>query len=213
MTQVKEVGFEEMTLIDPLYPNVRVDFEWNGEGVSGDYNDDDPNDEPRLRFTVYRREDEEPTGWAQVEDASYCTNVPARAPRNILARALKRIFDEVADEVEQDQSVKILCENLSDISLDWIKEEVPTETFNRKVVESVADIALTAGVLLAKDKIQIDDSRELVEKMIEWSTEFNTQHENSEWEDVSYIEAIDDFAETKLLGEYGVYTSEESGLI
>ncbi|MGV2885932.1 hypothetical protein [Paenibacillus taichungensis] len=212
MNQVKKVSFEDMMLVDPLYPKVRVDLEWIGEGISGDFNANDPKDEPLLRFTVYRKDKEEPTGWTQVDDASYCTNLPATAPRKILAQALMRIFDKVAGEVEQDHSVKKLCEELSHISLDWIKEEVPAETFNRKVVESVADIALTAGVLFMKGDFQIEDSREFVGQIIEWSKEFNTLHQLDEWENVSYIEAIDAFAKTKILDQYGSDIEERTAI-
>lgn len=204
MTQMKVVNFQDMTLIDPLYPKVRVDLVWKGEGISGDYSQDSPNDIPLLRFTVYRKDLEAPSGWKQVDDASYYTNLPATASRKALALALKRIYEKVAADVEEERSVKKLCEELSHISLDWFKDEGPAETYNRKVVESVADIGLAAGLLLAKGNIQIDDSREFVGQIIEWSKEFNLLHQDNDWQDVSYIEAIDAFAEMKVLELYGI---------
>jgi hypothetical protein len=207
--QQKEVYFEDMTLIDPMYPNVRVDLEWIGEGVSGDFDPDDPNDVPLLRFTVYRREVESATGWTQVSDASYCTNLPATAPRAILAHAIKRIYDEVAAEVEEDNDVKRLCENLSHISPDWFNIEQLVESFNQKCMETVADIAMTAGYMLAKGEIQIDNSREFVREVQRWAEDFNIVHLGSDWKDVSYIEAVDEYGESRLLEHYGVEAASE----
>lgn len=208
--QQMKVIFEDMTLIDPMYPRVRVDLEWIGEGISGDFNNDNPLDEQLLRFTVYRREDVESSRWHQVEGASYCTYLPATAPRSILTYALKRIYGKVAEKVEKNQSIIKLCENLSHISLDWFSDDIQglSEYMNRKVMESVADIALNAGCMLGKGVIQIDDSRAFVGHLISWSEEFNTLHQNNEWQDVSYIEAIDEFANMKISDFYAASATE-----
>lgn len=36
---------------------VKVVIEWIGEGIDGDYDEEDPDDEPLCRFSVYRRYD------------------------------------------------------------------------------------------------------------------------------------------------------------
>ena len=58
-------------------PNIMVVWEWIGEGYEGDYNEDDPDDAPLLRFSVLTREQHPTEGdvgdWEPAEDASYCT--------------------------------------------------------------------------------------------------------------------------------------------
>ena len=75
-----EQMFEELEL---RRGNLRVTWEYIGEGLSGDYNHEDPQDVPLLRFTVSRRipgmaDDTgvEPDEWQQLDDASYCTRMP-----------------------------------------------------------------------------------------------------------------------------------------
>lgn len=67
------------------------------------------------------------------------------------------------------------------------------------------DIALTAGYLLGMNKIEVLDSRELINDQIpELAKEFyelHKLHENPVLED--YIGKIDEFAEAKLLDLYG----------
>jgi len=58
-----EIYFETMAVMDPKKPDVRVELEWIGEGYEGDYDPEDPEDVPLLRFTVYRREGD---WWEQV---------------------------------------------------------------------------------------------------------------------------------------------------
>jgi hypothetical protein len=87
---MKELSFKEMTITKG---NLRATWEWIGEGRSGDYNEEDPNDQPLLRFTC----DENNAGdWEQVENASYCTTVPITTPRKELRRMLNTILKELA---------------------------------------------------------------------------------------------------------------------
>lgn len=70
-----------------------------GEGLAGDYNPDDPDDENLLRFDVIVTQEfadqhdipHEPTdrpGWVAPLDNSYCTQVPADTPENVLIQLL-----------------------------------------------------------------------------------------------------------------------------
>lgn len=52
---------------------IRVEWEDIGEGICGDYNPEDPDDIPFLRFSVSILLDGQ---WEAVEDASYCSRVP-----------------------------------------------------------------------------------------------------------------------------------------
>lgn len=100
-------------------PHVRVDWYNDGEGLSGDYDEDDPEDVNLLRFDVYYRTDIDDE-WTEVEDASYCTRMPADTKMDILIRSAKVLYKEYCNVLESDpeQSVKKLGERLS-----WISPE------------------------------------------------------------------------------------------
>ena len=91
--------------------NISVELEDIGEGLSGDYDPEDKDDIPLLRFTVL--EDGEP-----VEDASYCTQVPTIISITEATKIMEAIMNEVHDPVVQGLSIKKMCEHLS-----WIDRE------------------------------------------------------------------------------------------
>lgn len=95
--------------------NVRAEWVNIGEGVSGDYDPEDPNDIQLLRFEISIRDEEE---WVEVDDSSYCTQMPADTPNKILERALQVILDEYVSALRAHPgaSVKKLGERLSWIS-------------------------------------------------------------------------------------------------
>ena len=112
---------------------LRVDWRNIGEGHSGDYNHNDPEDENLLRFDVYVKtefypeyHDSDEDAWEVVEDASYCTCMLADTDVKILEEALLCIFRryrDVIDSPDDYPSVKKLGEELS-----WISPE----TFEKK---------------------------------------------------------------------------------
>jgi hypothetical protein len=117
-----------MSRIDAIGPDVElikdrvmVTLEWIGEGWSGDYQEDDPDDDPLLRFTVYEQY-ESGRGWDQVDDASYCTSLIADqltpADKNLV---LEYLMSQVYDQVRDGKSIKRLCENLSWIDRDTVE--------------------------------------------------------------------------------------------
>ena len=59
--------------------NVRVEWDYIGEGISGDYNGDNPEDIKLLRFRVSSRDGAEDI-WTDVDDGSYCTCMPLDTP-------------------------------------------------------------------------------------------------------------------------------------
>jgi hypothetical protein len=106
---------------------VAVDLEWLGEGLSGDYDKDDPEDYPHLRFSVYKKgfnasnaEETEPV--EALDDASYCTTVSMFTDVETLALIAKYILDEVSEEVEAGHPIKKICERLSWIDESWVKK-------------------------------------------------------------------------------------------
>ena len=101
--------------------DVKVVIEDIGEGLRGDYDPENPNDIPLLRFTVYLRNEKDQDAWDQVDDASYCTQLPADTPRDILRKAANHLLKEFSNILnsDRDQSVKKLGERLSWISPEW----------------------------------------------------------------------------------------------
>ena len=100
--------------------NVKVVWEASGEGVCGEYDPDDPNDVELLRFAVYHKTSPY-FDWTEVDDASYCTQVPVNTPSETLTVLLARIFNEVYDYVQAGESIKKICERLSWIAVDDAK--------------------------------------------------------------------------------------------
>jgi len=81
----------------------RVTWEYIGEGWSGDYDPNDPEDTPLLRFScdefgaVDPDNDASPWEWYQMDDASYCTRLPVTTPTRHLARAAAIILEAIRD--------------------------------------------------------------------------------------------------------------------
>ena len=102
--------------IDLISGNVRVEIEWIGEGIEGDYYEDDLDDIPLLRFSVYKREED--GEWEAVDDSSYCTQLPATVHPDTARRAVEYIMTWVKEPLDDDHSIKKTCEMLS-----WIDED------------------------------------------------------------------------------------------
>lgn len=110
---------------------VRVDLDWEGEGIDGDYDGTDPDDVPLLRYGISRKFTNECknenfsylTGedfhgreigeWLYVEDSSYCTQLPIDAPREQLIEAAQFILSYVEDGVRDLHREKRMYETLS----------------------------------------------------------------------------------------------------
>ncbi len=143
---IEEWDLDPQTLLSIHDDILRVDWYNADEGICGDYDPDNPEDMNLLRFDVYVKG---PTGWEEVDDASYCSMIPASAPKDSLRRTLRRIFKkyrEVIMSYPVEYSVKHLGENLS-----WITdtgEEV--ELFDQLWYDRCCQITLSrlrAGVL------------------------------------------------------------------
>ena len=72
-----------------------------GEGNSGDYDPTDPTDVALLRFDIMRRDDD--GEWEQIQDGSYCTQMPIDTPAPFLRKALEYILAQIvkADNVNR----------------------------------------------------------------------------------------------------------------
>ncbi len=125
MTITKNIDAE--TPIRAENERIRVELVNIGEGWNGDYNPEDPDDEELLRFDVYYKNPEDKDmDWMEVEDASYCTQLPADASEDILEKAVTAIFkryDDVATHIISGGSVKKMGEELSWISVEDFEEK------------------------------------------------------------------------------------------
>ena len=118
MSQPKEFmfyGYDGETVAECCDDEVKVEWAYIGEGYNGDYNPADPSDVELLRFYVYHIDDGE---WVDVEDASYCTNMPLRTDQSTIEASLLALFDRFSDALGEWPycSVKKLGEELSWIS-------------------------------------------------------------------------------------------------
>jgi hypothetical protein len=81
-------AFKNIWIKSKQYKGLSVDLHWDcSEGVSGEYDEDDPTDEPLLRFDVLWNDE-------QLPDSSYCTNLRADDNRKLLRQATEAILAE-----------------------------------------------------------------------------------------------------------------------
>jgi len=97
-----------------------VVIEWVelGEGLSGEYNEDDPDDEELLRFDAYiddhEWEDDYPT-------YSYCTYFPVSATSEQRTKGLEYLMEHLYEFMSKREYCRNIAERLSWIELEWIE--------------------------------------------------------------------------------------------
>ena len=96
---------------------VKIDWVNLDEGYDGDYDPENPDDVNLLRFDVSKF-DTKSNEWTEVEDGSYCTQVPANANHATLRRILTSFMNEIYDDVFSVGKAKRKCEMLSHTSPD-----------------------------------------------------------------------------------------------
>lgn len=120
---------------DGLVKVVWVDL---GEGLSGDYDPEDPEDESLLRYDAYVRWDQENPSrnelrdleldpfaedgntWAVRQDSSYCTQTRADTPIEDLHALALLIAEALADDLDNG-SWKRTAEEMSWVSPHWLR--------------------------------------------------------------------------------------------
>ena len=99
----------------------RATFVDIGEGRSGDYDPDDPEDEALLRIDIETLVDGD---WTELRDGSYCTLVPVDTPKEEQTRLLD-VAAKVLERAEANgESLKRTAEGLS-----WIEPGDKEEDF------------------------------------------------------------------------------------
>jgi len=109
---------------------IMVEWVRLGEGLSGDYNPNDPEDVELLRFDVSKQEGDEWSSineWIEVPDASYCTLFPVNTKKRIKMKGLQYIMNEIWKPITDGHSIKKICEQLSWISPEWVQKTKTTE--------------------------------------------------------------------------------------
>ena len=90
--------------------DLRVELEWIGEGLDGDYDPDDSQDVPLLRFSLWQRKGGD---WDYVEDTSYCCQVGRDAQAEEIEAALRTMMREFRETIEAGGSIRRTAEHLS----------------------------------------------------------------------------------------------------
>lgn len=110
-------SFSEREYVHPEDPNMMLTWEWLDEGYNGEYDENDPDDVPLLRFTIYTREQHPTEGdvgdWEQAEDCSYCTENPIDTDAVYLDDMAREILNEYRRCVLADASPKKAMERCS----------------------------------------------------------------------------------------------------
>ncbi len=111
------------------HEGIRVSWVDLGEGWGGEYNEDDPNDQPLLRFDVELHRAWFPVeawggrcvhgDWFMPQDASYCTRMPADSPPEVLRAGLEYLWTAVNNRSPR----KRVLEHLSWIEPAWLAED------------------------------------------------------------------------------------------
>jgi hypothetical protein len=116
---------------EAIVGDVKVMFEYIGEGYSGDYTGEE-DDVPLWRFYTEQKAymEEGHTGsdhpdwnWEGVDDASYCTTLPIDTPKEIMEKLVIILAERMEEVIREKGSVKRLGEECSWIDETWIKEK------------------------------------------------------------------------------------------
>ena len=106
-----------------------MDLDNLGEGEHGDYDPDDPDDTPFLRFSFYRKAEGNEEELMEIHDSSYCTLIDARLDLETRLACALAIFSEVYDAVgpypdEYASGAKRTCEAMSAMCAEYIGGQV-----------------------------------------------------------------------------------------
>lgn len=112
--------------VEVIEGDVKVVFQYMGEGLSGDYGDSE-DDIPMLRFDIYRKDytdygvDHPDWDWDALEGGSYCTTLCIDTPKEMLEKMAQYILDVVKNHIKTGQGVKFIASGLSHINEEMIK--------------------------------------------------------------------------------------------
>ena len=101
--------FDEIVAKSKIIPELEVCLHWDcHEGWCGEYNPNDPNDKPLLRFDVIYK--------GEIEDnGSYCTQLKATDGRQLLISATESILREAEESFDGEH-----CSNGFKKTMEWM---------------------------------------------------------------------------------------------
>lgn len=87
--------FNDTGTIKFEFDEYAVEFTYIGEGLCEEYNEDDPDDIPLIRFYVLEKNKD--GEWEDMEDGSYCTLLPTDTPVILLENFAGIINSRIED--------------------------------------------------------------------------------------------------------------------
>jgi hypothetical protein len=157
----------------------RVKVTWIdiGEGLSGDYDEEDPDDIPLLRYDTYvhrdkvgnlELEDDGESEWLTLDDGSYCTQVPVDTDSRILKSLARKMANQLSDAIDagspkkEAEAKRIEAERLEaeririaeEAHLAVLNKEYQDYTDKVKKDTNLAVIAYFASIGIPEDSIQ-----------------------------------------------------------
>lgn len=120
--------------IEATHGDLHLHLEYEGEGFNGEYQSEDPNDQPLLRFRLFIRgelaktlsetirdveyDPATPDSWMDFPNGSYCTNINAQIGDEQAQRLADQMVITIAEVYATGNiPLKRICERLS-----WIDE-------------------------------------------------------------------------------------------
>lgn len=100
---------------------LQIELTYIGEGDHGDYNPNDPNDEPLIRFYARANKNfgaNNDPEWEDIEDASRCTRMPITTPPEDLFKAALTMFNKFR-QVVTGYPVQLSVRNITN-ELSWL---------------------------------------------------------------------------------------------
>ena len=154
----KDDSWKDRPDLESIRGDVMVQLEWIGEGLNGDYSSNDPQDEPRMRFTVCERVSK--NEWVDIENASYCTRLDPRLPQDVLQKACDRILADVYEDVAAGNTIKKKCEQLSWIDSSWVDSWVDGQkrSFTAKLTIGSITIDTKTGEVTIPEGMELSEA-------------------------------------------------------
>lgn len=116
--------------------DVRIELEDIGEGECGEYDENDPNDTPYLRFYTQVRGglakqytagilsySVDETAWRDLPRGSYCTRIPATASEEVQKAFLEELMSRSYDAITRIEGYKRILEEAT-----WLTPDDLTKT-------------------------------------------------------------------------------------
>lgn len=93
----------------------KIELTFEGEGYNGEYNENDPEDQRLLRFTIYKTNDG--NTYEQIDEGSYCTQITDNNDPELIEKVEKALMT-IFRKAEELNSYKRILQTLS-----WLTDE------------------------------------------------------------------------------------------